>query len=248
MTAEAELKQLITINHRRLQKLKEKKAYLGVNASVEMEMEIEDIEAEIEELQQELEMMNQKLAELTGHPLNLSVEELLPVGERELKQRYPGLIVIVGVARKEGNIERLSHIPAIEHHLQLTDLPGDPLRVCWLIATAGKSPFGSEDVTKRVQKRYQTSERQFIIKTIPNAFDVQAMHRVVRQIYDDEIYVHDLQPQQVIADFTGGTKLMSAGMLLACQDIYPLQFMQYGKDNDGKPVSVPIAIQFQTDE
>ena len=57
MTRRADLKRLITIQTRRLQKLKEKKARKGVNADPELLIEIEDIEEELEALQAELDQI-----------------------------------------------------------------------------------------------------------------------------------------------------------------------------------------------
>jgi hypothetical protein len=48
------LKNLVRINKRRLDKLRERKALFGINTPVEIEIEIEDIEKEIEELGREI--------------------------------------------------------------------------------------------------------------------------------------------------------------------------------------------------
>ncbi|HEX9923332.1 MAG TPA: hypothetical protein VGD99_11785, partial [Anaerolineae bacterium] len=55
MTRRADLKRLITIQTRRLQKLKEKKAQKGVNADADLLIEIEDTETELETWQAELD-------------------------------------------------------------------------------------------------------------------------------------------------------------------------------------------------
>lgn len=54
MTGPSDLKKLININLRRLQKLKEQEAYTGVDTRPHIILEIEDIEARLAELQQEL--------------------------------------------------------------------------------------------------------------------------------------------------------------------------------------------------
>jgi hypothetical protein len=52
-----QIENLILINHRRLQILKDKKAMQGISTPAEILMEIEDIEKEIEKLQRELERL-----------------------------------------------------------------------------------------------------------------------------------------------------------------------------------------------
>lgn len=56
MKRKDEIRKLIETNSRRLQKLKEKQAFLGVSTPPEFLMEIEDIEAGIEKLQTELDV------------------------------------------------------------------------------------------------------------------------------------------------------------------------------------------------
>jgi tetratricopeptide (TPR) repeat protein len=55
MTHKDEIRNLIRINHRRLQILREQQALQGINTPPEIRLEIEDIEAKLEELQTELE-------------------------------------------------------------------------------------------------------------------------------------------------------------------------------------------------
>jgi hypothetical protein len=50
-----------------------------------------------------------------------------------------------------------------------------------------------------------------------------------------------LSEREVIADFTGGVKPMSAGMILACGDRRPMQYM-YGRKEG--IASIPRIIEF----
>lgn len=237
MSNRQDLEKLIKLKYRRLHLLKEQATVKGINTPPEVTIEIEDLQAE-------LETLNAELIKHTGHPLAMPAADLAPVGNAELKQRFPGLVVLVGPGRKDGNPAQLSHIQAIEHHLN-ADYPGDPLRVCWLIATAGNSPAGAEDIAKAAVERYRDSTCNFVIKTVPSAFDMSAVYRVIQQIYTDDIYRFALATDQVITDITGGTKPMSAGMILACGELYPMQFMQYTTRANGEPASVPVIIRFE---
>jgi len=167
--------------------------------------------------------------------------ELVP--EEERPPRYPGLIVLVGIGRKNTRPEELSHNLAIEYHLSCEEAGGEALRVCWLIATSGVR--GSVPVAREVRERYG-DRCQLHIRVLHDPFrDVQEAYRLVRRIYTEEAAEHGLAPEQIIADFTGGTKPMSAGMILACQDRWPMQYM-FGRE--GEVASTPLLVRFQSAE
>lgn len=166
-------------------------------------------------------------------PVELVPQELRP-------PRYPGLIVLVGKGRSDAKPDELSHLPAIEYHLARQEAGGDPLRVCWLIATAGKD--GSMLVAMDLKKHY--GERcKVIICELKSAFDVQETYDLVRRIYQKEAVQPEigLQPEQIIADCTGGTTLMSVGMALACRDRWPMQYM-IGRTGEIAPT--PVLVRF----
>ncbi|MFQ6102121.1 MAG: hypothetical protein ACE5OS_12930 [Anaerolineae bacterium] len=166
-----------------------------------------------------------------GEPLELVPEEARP-------PRFPGLIVLVGPGRKGANRDELSHNAAIEYHLSQEEAGGEPLRVCWLIATAGVT--GSVPVARAVRQRYG-DRCELIIRELANPFDLEDAYELVRRIYAQEAVEHGLSPAQVIADFTGGTKPMSAGMVLACRDRWPMQYMTGGRE---EIASVPVFVRF----
>jgi hypothetical protein len=74
------------------------------------------------------------------------------------------------------------------------------------------------------------------------------VHRLVDAIYTEAMEVHGLKEEEVVADYTGGTKSMTSGMVLACASPRrPLHFMkprQYAKDGraDSEAGSDPVAI------
>jgi hypothetical protein len=173
----------------------------------------------------------------------LGVEEALELVPEEARPpRFPGLIVLVGPGRKGGKPGELSHNAAIEYHLTSEEAGGESLRVCWLVATAGVT--GSVPVARAVRERYR-DQCELIIRELDNAFDVEGAYELVRRIYADEATRHELSPVQIIADFTGGTKPMSAGMVLACRDRWPMQYMTGGRE---EIVSVPVLVRFSRAE
>ena len=139
--------------------------------------------------------------------LHLALEKREPlelVPEEERPPRFPGLIVLVGVGRKDVEPEKLSHNPAIEYHLDCEEAGGEPVRVCWLVATGGVK--GSVPVAREVRKRYASRCDKMILHTLNSPFDVQEAYHLVHHIYTEEAAEHDLTPEQIISDFTGGPK------------------------------------------
>ena len=163
--------------------------------------------------------------------------ELVPKEQRPT--RFPGLIVLIGPGREGTDPKSLSHNPAIEYHLSREEAGGEPLRACWLIATAGEK--GSVPVTMEVQKRYE-DRCELIIETLKDAFDLEETYQLVHSIYTQKAAEKGLAPDQIIADYTGGTKPMSAGMVLACREEYwPMQYMTGGTEIIA---SVPLFVRF----
>ena len=179
--------------------------------------------------------------------LHLALEKREPlelVPEEERPPRFSGLIVLVGTGRKDIKPEKLSHNPAIEYHLDCEEAGGESVRVCWLIATGGVK--GSVPVAREVRKRYESRCDKMILHVLNSAFDVQEAYLLVRRIYIEEAVEHGLTPEQIIADFTGGTKPMSAGIVLACREgRWPMQYMS---GREGEIVSTPMLVRFQSVE
>jgi len=163
--------------------------------------------------------------------------ELVPREQRP--SRFPGLIVLVGPGKEGADPKKLSHNPAIEYHLSHDEAGGEPLRVCWLVATAGEK--GSMPVAMEVQKRYE-DRCDLIIETLKDAFDLEETYQLIQRIYAQKAAEKGLAPDQIIADFTGGTKPMSAGAVLACrEECWPMQYMTGGRKDIA---SVPIFVRF----
>lgn len=167
-----------------------------------------------------------------GQPLNLVTKEMQP-------PQFPGLVVLIGPGRVDSDPQKLSHNIAIEYHLKQTT-SATHLRVCWLIATAGEK--GSVDLAQKVSEHFEARGVKMVIHILKDAFDVQEAYECIQQIYIKEAPAHNLTSDQIMGDFTGGTKPMSAGLLLVCQDRWPLQYI-YGRE--GVIKSAPVQVRFQ---
>lgn len=162
------------------------------------------------------------------------------VPETQKPELHSGLIVLVGTGRNEtANPMKEPAVPAIEYHLGTPDTRG-PLKACWLIATMGEK--GSLPRARAIKAAFADRIKDIYIRTLADPFSVQEAHDCVEKIYSEEIEQAGLTESQVIADFTGGVKPMSAGMILACRERRAMQYM-YGRKRE--IASVPRLIEFQ---
>ena len=88
---------------------------------------------------------------------------------------------------------------------------------------------------------YEKHGVEFRIRTVSDPFSVQETYELIQKIYAKELDEFNLSETEVIADFTGSTKPMSAGMILACGDRRPMQYM-YGRE--AGVASVPRLVEF----
>lgn len=140
------------------------------------------------------------------------------IGEKPDQQK--GLIVFSsprGDPNKQAPAEA-----AIRYHLST-------LQRCWII-TGGKSSYTAaiELIKKLVNEGYNGNI--FAIKQMQSA-DADNPMRVYEAI--EEVYKErpeGLSEGDIIADYTGGTKSMTAGMVLACAP--PLRKIQFLKPNE----------------
>ena len=101
-------------------------------------------------------------------------------------------------------------------------------------------------VAREVRKRYESRCDKIILHALNSAFDVQEAYLLVRRIYAEEAAKHGLDAAHIIADFTGGTKPMTAGMVLACREgRWPMQYMS---GREGEIVSTPMLVRFRSAE
>lgn len=165
-------------------------------------------------------------------------QKLVPKNEQPHK--HQGLVLLVGTGRPGEDPMSQSAGQAIRHHLSDGSSPG--LQYCWLIASGGEK--GSLPVAYQLQKFCRQNKVEVDIYTIHSLFSkqgVQETYDLVRKIYEEEVPKVGLTPKQVICDFTGGVKTMTAGMVLACGDRYPMQYMQGRKEG---VASLPMLLEF----
>ena len=127
-----------------------------------------------------------------------------------------------------------------------------PQREIRLAAFAGMPPVRDQDYV-REQSQINDLMRGFVEnqETFQELLVHDVSGRIVgasqpdlvgRRVSDQPYFEASLTEDQVIADFTGGVKPMSAGMILACGETRPMQYM-YGRKEG--IASVPRLIEFQ---
>lgn len=160
-------------------------------------------------------------------------QDLVLVPEDQRPEKYPGLIVLVGTGRPGEDPMKQSAGIAISYHQPI-------LKTCWLIATGGEK--GSLPIAQILEDQCRVVGIEAHIRTLADPFSVQESYDLVERIYTEEVSAADLVEDQAIADFTGGVKPMSAGMILACGETRPMQYM-YGRKEG--IASVPRLVKFQ---
>jgi hypothetical protein len=117
-----------------------------------------------------------------------------------------GLIVLVSAGPPPTAAEE-----AIRAHLER-------LEYCWLIVGPGEGEGSPRENAERIIREYsQHNGRQihFEQRYLENPNDLEAVYYLVQSIYT-EARAYKLSEADLIADYTGGTKSMTAGMVLAC--------------------------------
>lgn len=147
------------------------------------------------------------------------------VSEDEQPAKYRGLIVLVGTGRPGEDPFSQSAWTAIEYHM-MSRGQGAGLELCWLVASGGEK--GSLPIAQKLKEKCEALSVRAHTAVVEDAFSVQACYEVVQRIYEENVPAAGLSEQEVIADITGGTSPMSAGMALACGDRRPMQYM-YGR-------------------
>lgn len=150
---------------------------------------------------------------------------------------YPGLILLVGPGRPDRDPLQGSAVPAIEYHL--SGKGTRRLRVCWLVTSREGVP-----VAEALRSRYESKKLQIHVHEIEAPFKIQDTYNQVRDIYLKDAPKRKIKPGEILSDFTGGTHPMAAGMVLACQGNYPMQYMSGKPDTSSKP----IFVEFEPDE
>jgi hypothetical protein len=125
------------------------------------------------------------------------------VSEHPRPKRHKGLIAFVS---QPEHLEK-----AIDYH-------SHTLEQVWLLTTDE-----SRAVAQDIVDKHSTIKRAFTIVPIKNQWDLPEARLAVEGIYRTRL--GDLAEEDVIADFTGGTKPMTVGMIFAC--LNPSRHLEY---------------------
>ena len=157
---------------------------------------------------------------------------------------HPGLIVISSPTNAADESPAES---AIKYHI------GDPyhpkLCHCWIIIgpdIPGYKEFSSSQNAKNLKEKYAPVKFDFF--PISKQDDAEEVFNAVEKIYSHSLALEGMKPEDVITDFTGGTKAMSVGMALAgfnhhykLEVLKPLKYLPDGRA-DRTAGSIPIQI------
>lgn len=126
-----------------------------------------------------------------------------------------GLIAFVSLQQR-AHLEK-----ALSYH-------AERLERVWLIATAD-----SENLAVEIKNELETEKCKFVIEPLSHPYELLRSKEVVEHIYRSQL--GELPEEDVVADFTGGTRPMAVGMIFAC--LSPSRSLQYvpARYDDGKP-------------
>ena len=143
---------------------------------------------------------------------------------------HHGLIALVSLGQGYESTEA-----AIQHHLR-TDDPEKRLKYCWLLAGPGEGETSSIANANFLKGKFEEEGVKVEIWKLTDADNPSEVFCVINRIYKDAAANYNLPNSELIADFTGATKSMTAGMVLACADQNrDMQFMKPSEyDQNGR--------------
>lgn len=166
-----------------------------------------------------------------------AVRQHYAVGQVSMTQEKPpreqmGLLLMTDVAGKNARDAIEYCLPTLKH--------------CWIIATRE-----SLETAQALAAQYQNQIANIYYGELSYLVDpdqIQATYDTAVRIFDTETEAAGLQPDEIVADISGGTKPMTAGMTLAClaRD-RDMQFMKKPRDASGHVRSGTIAEPIRVD-
>lgn len=155
------------------------------------------------------------------------VAESYGISDKPKPRQYRGIIAFVSLSQR-AHLER-----AIQYH-------GEKLERVWLIATKD-----AEELASEIRGEYQTPARNVEFVPLDDPWDLQSVRTVVEGIYRERLGA--LAEEDVIADFTGGTKPMTVGMIFAC--LSPSRHLEYvpARYDGNKPVEALDPVEYFLD-
>lgn len=137
--------------------------------------------------------------------------------------RSRGAVVLVSL----GSSGRSAAQSALDYHLDGGNGAAPRLQYAWLLTGPGQGEFSSQANAEALRADYeQRGLKKVEVIALSDADDPRQAFDVVQGIYAS-LPLLGLAPREVICDYTGGTKSMTSGMVLACASHgYPLAFMK----------------------
>jgi hypothetical protein len=121
-------------------------------------------------------------------------------------------------------------IVAVQHHYQ-----DRTLKHCWLICTKGERGSARQfDKAQEVIEHFADKRAKCHKIEIENLNDISEVASVVRKIYEKAPLETGLKPEEIIADFTGGTAAMSGGLVVAA--LLENHKVEYFSQDPNKPI------------
>lgn len=136
---------------------------------------------------------------------------------RLFTRREYGVLGIPHPARRRGLIAFVS-LTQRAHLEKAISYHREALEHVWLIATKD-----AEAMALELKRNYETPHLFVDVIRLDNQWDLLRCKEVVERVYTEKLST--LTEQDVIADFTGGTKPMTVGMIFACMT--PERKLQY---------------------
>ena len=200
------------IKRKRLEVLEAQQATFAMLTPPHIVIEIAELRAELADWQKQRIQVVLRAHDLLAQP----------------PQPSKGLIVLVSPQGAGDSLHALGAYQAIDYHRP-------PLSHCWLIATKGVS--GSAATAEALAAHFRNYRVNCQVCIVSNGLDAAETLALVNSIYTS-VEASTLSETDLIADITGATKAMAAGMVLACGATRPMQYMVFQL----KGVSLPVRI------
>jgi hypothetical protein len=163
-------------------------------------------------------MLNKWLSSRSQQETNIEVAEVVP------KKRA----LIVLVSRGPDPAAAM----AMRHHFSNGLSGSQEGKYCWLITGPDIDEMSSQENAKKLKAEFEGLGVSVKVRSIDNADNPRAVFEEIQYILQ-MAQIEGLKPEDIIADFTGGTKCMTAGMVLAFADKdLLLQYMKPNKYDD----------------
>lgn len=162
-----------------------------------------------------------------------SVKQVLIPRELQAKP-HAGLICLVGPGRTDIPFQpkQSPAAEAIRYHLQ-----HGQLKHVWLVTSDAGIP-----VAEALRTEYG-GQVAVNIRVIHNFVDINDTYLVVQKIYAEEAPRLKLNPQKIMADYTGGTSSMTVGMALAAANgRFHMEFTSGKQGANSVPIQTALAI------